>query len=197
MRRGNVTRITAPAATPVSLAEVKAALAVEHDEHDAMLERQIRAATTYLDGWHGALGLALVTQTWDERFACFPGSLYLGLSLAPAQQIDHIKYFDPAGIEQTWSATEYELVPDGADRAYVHAFDGWPSTDTRRALPITVRTTIGFGDPEEVPDNLRDAIIRHVGTLYQHDDAVGGALSVMPLGYDDLIRPWRRPWLAI
>ena len=51
-----LTRISAPAALPVSLEELKAHLRVEHAEEDAALTRLLGAATSALDGPTGQLG---------------------------------------------------------------------------------------------------------------------------------------------
>lgn len=186
-------RFAAPASLPVTLAAVKARLRIDHDDDDDALDGMIAAAVDHLDGNRGTLGRCLITQTWDERF---PAHYFLGsrleLSLQDVQSITSVKYFDSAGAEQTIAGADYELVP-GTYCSWVHSFDPWPSVDTRRALPVTVRYVVGYGVAADVPPALVDAIILHVGTLYEHRDALESyQIAVMPLGYDDLIRPHRR-----
>lgn len=58
-------RITAAVAEPVSLAEIKAYCAVDHDDDDAMLAGLITAAVAHLDGYSGVLGRAIMEQVWQ------------------------------------------------------------------------------------------------------------------------------------
>ena len=48
--------VTQPAATPITLAEVKAQARVSHDDEDLLLQHYIDAATAWLDGPAGILG---------------------------------------------------------------------------------------------------------------------------------------------
>src|SRR5690606_10673336 len=65
-------RVTPPAIQPVTLAEAKLHLRVDHDDEDALISNLIQAATGHLDGWTGILGHCLVEQVWrqdHDRFA--------------------------------------------------------------------------------------------------------------------------------
>src|SRR5690606_12599307 len=95
-------RTVAPATMPVSLAEAKAHLRVDHDDQDDLITAQIKAATAYLDGWSGILGRALVTQTWRQDFAGFGDRL--PLPLVPVTAIDSVSYFDGDNVHQTLDA---------------------------------------------------------------------------------------------
>lgn len=186
--------ITPPSVAPIVLADVKARLRIDHDDDDDVIEGMISAAVDHLDGRSGVLGRCLISQTWDEFFTVRDcAGVWFELALDPVASITHVKYFDSAGAEQTLSSANYELVPE-TRRAFLHCFDPLPAVDTRRAYPLTVRVVAGFGAAAaNVPPALIDALYLHVGTLYEHRDALESTtLSVMPLGYDDLIRPHRR-----
>lgn len=56
--------VTAPAAQPVSLAEMKAHLRVAHSDDDTDISAKIAGVTAHLDAWGGALGRCIMPQTW-------------------------------------------------------------------------------------------------------------------------------------
>jgi uncharacterized phiE125 gp8 family phage protein len=157
---------TAPAETPVSLEEAKAHLRVEHDEEDDLITALINAATAEIDGRQGFLRRSLVTQTWDYFLSWFPVQARICLPFPPVQSVTHIKYFDGANAEQTFDPASYEVVTV-AEQAYVQLAHNasWPGTYEREQA-INIRYVAGYGDPEDVPANIRAAILIRVGELY-------------------------------
>lgn len=182
---------TAPTETPVTLAEVKARLRIDHADDDSWLGGVLAATVGLLDGPDGLLGRCMVAQTWEQRFPAFCNPL--PLHVANVASVASVTYFDAAGVSQTVSAGAYELVPHNR-RAVLYAVDGWPATDPRRALPVTVRTVCGFGPASAVPAALKEAVLQHVGTLYERRDALDLAQAVAsPLGFAGLIEPFAIP----
>jgi len=59
--------VTPPASLPVSVAEAKAFLRVDHNDEDALIEGLISGAVAHLDGWKGVLGRCIMPQTWSVR----------------------------------------------------------------------------------------------------------------------------------
>jgi len=64
-------RVTAPTTAPITLSEVKAQLRVEGPDDDVLLMRLINVATAYTDA-KGALGQAMITQTWAQWMGAKP-----------------------------------------------------------------------------------------------------------------------------
>lgn len=185
-------RTVAPAADVVSLSEAKAHLRVEHTADDTLITGVIAAATQHLDGWAGVLGRCLVTQTWRQSFDDFPAAGLVRLPFPDVQSVT-VTYIDADSAEQTLSAAGYHLINDACGGAVVLA-DGasWPSVATRPDA-VSVTFVAGYGVASAVPAPLKAAVLLHVGTLYEHRDAVAdGALTVLPLAYDALIAPYRR-----
>jgi uncharacterized phiE125 gp8 family phage protein len=89
--------VTAPAALPISVAEVKAQMRVEHSDDDDLIYRLITAAVAFTDV-QGALGKAIITQTWRQWTAANPGEVYL--LVKPVQSLTAVKYYDTSGVLQ-------------------------------------------------------------------------------------------------
>ena len=68
--------VTAPATSPVTLVEAKAQMRVEHTDDDTIIQRLIDAATAFVDV-QGALGKAMITQTWGQWLTANPGTVSL------------------------------------------------------------------------------------------------------------------------
>lgn len=182
--------ITAPAATPVTLAEAKGQLRIDHSDDDIMIDRLIAASTTYLDGYAGILGQALVTQTWElvlDAFPCGPIQIPLG----PLQSVTSVKYDDTNGDEQTFGPENYTVDTVSKPGWVVLNSDAsWPSTlDAINA--VRVRFVAGFTD---VPQVLRHAILMLVGHFYENRETtiVGTNAQALPFAVDALIAPFRR-----
>jgi uncharacterized phiE125 gp8 family phage protein len=68
--------LTAPAAEPLSLAEAKAFLRVEHDDDDGVIAALIAGARLYVEG---QTRRALLTQTWRLVLDAWPTSGRIGV----------------------------------------------------------------------------------------------------------------------
>lgn len=181
-------RTVAPANMPVSLAEAKAHLRVDHDDQDDLITAQIKAATAYLDGYAGILGRALTTQTWRQDSAGFADRLSLPIS--PVIAIVTVSYFDTGNVQQTLDASVYDLFAEVRD-AYVTLRPGqsWPAT-FRRADAVSVTFSAGYGAAADVPEPIRQAILLIVQRLF---DGADTAIDIaIERTVHSLIAPYRR-----
>lgn len=149
-------QVTAPAALPVSVAEAKAHLRIDHIDDDALLEDLLASAVDHLDGYAGILGRCMVTQTWRQDFQEWDWRLRLPF---PNLSSATITYRDAADIEQTVSAADYEIVGDARGDVIVFkdAFSE-PSTYDDVFAPISVTFTAGYGGAADVPQDIKTAI---------------------------------------
>lgn len=155
--------ITAPASTPISLAEVKRHLRIDSAAQDQNLELYIDAATASLDGVTGLLGRAIVTQTWDLYLDEFPAS-EIQIPLPPLSSVTSVNYYPPSGSETTVSSSNYTVDTVSVPGWIVpNSNFSWPTTlDAVNA--VRIRFVAGYS---AVPPDLKLALLHMVGGFYQ------------------------------
>ena len=190
--------ITPPAIQPVTLAEEKLHLRVDHNDEDKLIESLIRAATEHLDGWTGILGRCLVEQVWRQDHDRFAREITI--PLGPVIAVQLLTWRDPAGQLSTVPSGCYDLRTDEAGTAVVR-FDAdyvFPANlHESRAVTITFKvgheTNPGPPATSTVPDPLKVAILLLVGHWYQNREAVSATgMASLPFAVEALIAPYRR-----
>src|SRR5262245_32745258 len=192
--------ITAPTVEPLTLAETKQHLRVDHDDDDDLIAAYIAAAVSYCDGEYGFLGRALVTQTWELVLDNFP--LHeIKIPLPPLQSVESIKYDDSAGDEQVVATDSYWVDAASEPGWIVPATAGWPTAVLDAVNSVRVRFVAGY-DPTtdsppdyraNVPRAVKQAMLLQVGQFYQQrEDVVIGVNAVrLSWGAEALLRPFR------
>lgn len=187
-------RTSAPAATPISVAEAKAHCRVLHSNDDTYIGMLVDAVAGMLDGRNGALGRALVTQSWEYRLDRFPCDGVIELPLPSLVSVASVAYVDQDGDIQTLSADDY-VVDTATFVGQVRLAYGasWPDTrDEQHAVRITF--TAGFGDAAAVPAPIRNAMLLIVAHLYSHREAATEIkLDTAPLSAKWLLAPYKMP----
>lgn len=152
--------VTPPSSQPVSLAEAKAHLRIDDGvtEFNHQITGYINAATRSLEN---SIGYGLVTQTWREAFANFWCPIRLTMrpvSEAPAV----ITYRDADNADQIFDAGFYTVF---GDLVYFASGTAFPTLYSR---PDAVLVEYEVGVPAgEVPEDLKAAILLHVGFLFE------------------------------
>jgi uncharacterized phiE125 gp8 family phage protein len=203
--------VTAPAVEPISLAEAKAHLRVDHADDDATIDFLIAVARSHLDAVSGWMGRALINQTWDMVVDAFPtvaascwcgtatpttGVAAIRLPWPPLQSVTSVKYYDSAGVQQTMPATDY-AVDTYSEPGWIIPATGWPTTQAT-ANAVTIRFVAGYGaNALTVPAPIRHAVLLLVGHYYENREQVlinpvGAATALeLPLGVTHLLNPYR------
>jgi uncharacterized phiE125 gp8 family phage protein len=185
--------ITPPAATPVTLAEVKAHLRVETADEDDYLSDLMATAIAHVEQ---ATGRALITQTWRLYFDAWPpetgNDLLVELSVSPVRAIDEIRVYDSEGTPETLTSDNWTL-DAVSEPARLLLSDAVSPEQELNGIEIDVEA--GFGDTgADVPDTLRRAIL----VLCAHWHELRGSASDAsieasePPGFARLIAPFSR-----
>jgi uncharacterized phiE125 gp8 family phage protein len=181
--------ITAPAAEPITLAEIKLQCRIDSSDEDPLLAIIISAARSKCEG---LLSRALITQTWEQVIDSFPdGRLELGQP--PVQSITSVTYVDTASVTQTMDPAGYTLDNINAP-GWALPVSTWPSTaDVSNA--VRVRFVAGYGaSGASVPADIRAWLLLTAAYLYSQReaiDATGKAADIPSRFVDSLLDPYR------
>jgi uncharacterized phiE125 gp8 family phage protein len=170
--------VTPPSALPVSLADAKLHLKVDHDADDALITLMLKAAGR---GAEQELNRALMSQTWELRLDAFPEA-EIELPKPRVLSVSGVAYTDAAGAEQTLSGSLYTLDADMPPGWLLPALGtNWPDTrDQANAVRITF--VAGYGStPESLPEDLRVWILLHLGATYRNREAFSAGVSAAEL----------------
>lgn len=187
--------VTPPAADVLTLEEVKRHCRIELLEPDEneMLEALMASVISWLDGYSGVLGRALINQTWRFKSSCWPPCIYR-FPLAPVSSVV-VKYQDEDDAEMTLDAENYVLLEDALS-PYIRWTSGatLPNTYDRHE-PISVEFVAGYGaTADDVPDAIKQAAKMLIAHWFENREASisGTIISEVPLGPRTLLMPFRR-----
>ena len=158
-----LTTTVAPGEEPITLAEAKRHLRIDHDDEDTLIAMWIQAAREMVEGYTGR---RLVDQTVRVRFDCWPADGVIRLPVEPVSAVTSVKYYDADGTEQTLSAILYQTWLDHSPPLVLAAADGtaWPTLQSGKAGAVTVTVTTGYGDAEVVPAMAKVAMLEILGS---------------------------------
>jgi uncharacterized phiE125 gp8 family phage protein len=177
IRMGTLEVVTAPSIQLVTTAEVKAQAKIEISEDDALLDAYIERATEYLgnevDGGMQFRQTQFdlpVSEWWDAP---------LKLPRPPFYGLNSLKYYDTAGTQQTLNLANVIVRRPWRQPGTIE----WapritlPSVDPDREFPITVRFEAGWGAANEVPAQVKQAVVLLVAQWYRDREAASEVAS--------------------
>jgi uncharacterized phiE125 gp8 family phage protein len=146
--------VAAPAAEPITTAQAKAHLRVDHSDDDAYIAALIQACRVELEARSHR---KLVEQTWDLKLSAFPDHDRIRLPFPPLRSVTSITYYDGDGASQTLSASIYRVHAPSGDlptNAWIERVDGmsWPVTVTRDDA-VTIRLVCGYAPAGTSPED--------------------------------------------
>lgn len=175
-RSSSLKLVTAPASEPITLAQAKIFLRVEHTGDDEAITRAISAARVAAEQY---CKTAFLPQTWDYAKAN-PEPTRLHLPIGPAQSISSITLTTEAGASSTMNAANYRLSVAG----FSVLFD--PAISIER---ITVRYVAGIATTvADMPSSLAQGMLHHIAVMMETRDGA----APMPMQSIACYQPYRR-----
>lgn len=185
---------------PITTAEAKTHLRVDHANDDTYIDALITAATDYTEE---ITGRSLVTKSFKQFMDCFPSSdsTAIQVDMPPLSSVTSIKYYDQADVEQTWTNTEYVVDTDQAYKSIIYPAItySWPSP---RVFPkaVTIEYVAGYADDSAspfastaIPKPIIQAMLILIAHWYENREQVivGSTIAMVPDAYDALIAPYK------
>jgi uncharacterized phiE125 gp8 family phage protein len=160
--------LTPPAVEPLSLAEAKAWLRVEHDDDEALIAALVSSARTHVEA---LTRRALIAQTWRLVRDAWPPNGRLEIYPAPLRQVLVARVYDAAGATQSIDPQAFTI--DNAAAPSVIAFAPRALPQPGRAVAgIEIDLVAGYGTTASaVPEPLKQAIRQLVAQWYENRGA--------------------------
>lgn len=187
---------TAPAAEPLTLAELKLHLRVTGSAEDDYITALGKAARRRVEE---ITGRALINQTWYLYLDAWPTCDRIRLPRAPLSSVTSVTYYDTDGTTaNTFSAASWDADTNPTPGEVVLTYGSvWPSTTMRPNSPIVVEYVAGYGAAgSAVPEELKQAIYLMVGLWYAYREPViaGTSVAQVPNIIPDLLAPYTVEW---
>ena len=160
-----ITVLTPPASEPVSLAEAKSFLRIDHDAEDDLIALFIAAAREAVEQM---CGRALITRRVREALDTwrFDGLGAALLEASPAREIVSVRLLDAEGEAMIVSSLSYRL--DGHETQPRLVFASGAPLPMRAISGIEIDYDAGYGeDIAAVPTKLRLAVLHVIAALYE------------------------------
>ncbi|MFC5385348.1 head-tail connector protein [Aquamicrobium segne] len=177
-----------PSIEPVTLAQAKAHLRLDHSSEDDLLSGLVRAAREEVER---ATGMALVEQGWRLVLDTWPRNHVVMIPLHPVREIVSVTVYGPDGEASLVNPASYQ--GDIVSRPARIRFATAPVA-LRGMNGVEIDFVAGFGEVgTDVPDLLQRAILLLVAHWYEFRTAFGPKDQPVdyPGGYDRLIAPFR------
>jgi len=174
--------IQGPNDEPLSVDEVLENLRIDHNIENGLLSALIVAAREYAEKY---TGLRLISQVWEFDFSVF--ELQLIPKYGPLIEVQKIEYLDPEGQPQTMPETQYRFVSVQSSVGCIVPTVGnvWPQIMEGPGA-VTVTAEVGFGDAEDIPQTIKQAMHLHIAHFYENRSD-----GDLPSAVEHLLHPYK------
>lgn len=179
-----------PAVEPVSLAEAKAHLRVEHGDDDDAIAALIAGARVHVEA---QTRRALIAQIWRLTRDAWPGNGRIAVLPVPLRTLVAARVYKSDGTALAIDAGAFAVDKTAAPAALTFLNGALPSPG-RVAGGIELDIAAGYGDAAaDVPEPLRQAIRVLVAHWYENRGLIaqGQSVAVLPEAASALIKPYR------
>ena len=181
--------LNGPAVEPLTLAEAKAFLRVEHDDDDNIISALIAGARIHVEA---QTRRALITQSWRLVRDAWPADGRIAVTPVPLASVTAARVYKDDGTTQ--DVDPQAFVVDAAAAPALLAFAPWALPQPARTVGgIEIDIEAGFGDAaSDVPEPLRQAIRLLVAHWYENRSLVADhAGAKLPATVTALMAPYQ------
>ena len=181
--------ISVPEANPVTIAQIKRHLRLDHNEEDEYLLELTQAATLHIEA---VIGQSLITRTVRQYIETMPASRSISLEAWPIKSIQEVRGYDFDGNPNIILAENYRLDNRIEPAALVintnvnfNAF----------CNGIEVDMIVGYGEIGiDVPSNISRAILVLIAHWYEFRGTLpaGDETALIPEGLNALLAPLKK-----
>lgn len=169
MQPYGITLETAPATEPLTTAEAKAHLRVEHSDEDTYIDALIKAAREFVEA---RTDRQLVTATWNITLDGFPCHRRpIKLPKYPTQSVESITYTDTAGDSQTWDSASYRVDTSREPAVILPAVGASYPSAIAEPGSVTIQVVAGYGAAAAVPEAAKSAMRLLIAHWYENREA--------------------------
>jgi uncharacterized phiE125 gp8 family phage protein len=183
--------LTPPAVEPLSLAEAKAFLRIEHDDDDDVIAALIAGARIHVEAQSRR---ALIAQSWRLVRDAWPADGRIAVLPAPLVALTAARVWRLDGTTQAIDVDMFTVDVATAPGVLSFAAGALPSPG-RVFAGIELDIEAGYGEAAtDVPEPLRQAIRVLVSHWYENRGlvaAAGGGAATLPQSVAALISPYR------
>ena len=178
--------VTAPESEPVTLAQAKEHLNVDHTDSDDYITRILKAARQYVEK---RSGYQCMSASWALYLDEFPSSAVIYIEKKPVTAISKVEYYatDDATEYTELSSSDYHTdIISGPARVKI---EDTPSSVGDKLNAVKVSFTAGHSSADDVPENLKQAILVLLGHLYENrqEEITGTQINQLGKGFEYLL----------
>ncbi len=162
-----------PEETIVSLQEARVQCSTDLVEEDDDILRKLRAATEDAEEYTARKFLTQkCTIVWDR----WPDSSrgFFRVPFGRLKNLDLLEYTTADGVSHQLHLVTQILINKYIEPARIVLAKGfsWPSGELSPVAPIKAVIECGYGQPEDVPAGIKEAVLLHLGHMYAHRESV-------------------------
>jgi uncharacterized phiE125 gp8 family phage protein len=179
--------ITPPVSEPITLAEAKTFLRVDHTDEDILIQSLITASREYCEVFQRR---SIATKTYEMTLDRFPSERFIRIPLPPLKTVSSVIYKDSEGTDTTF--TDYVVDTDNEPGQIVLDYNkSWPSFTPYPVNVVRIQFTAGY---DEIPEQTKQAMYMLIGHWYENRESVSPqSMNTVPFATDALLYP-NRVW---
>lgn len=180
LRSRSLSRITAPASEPLTLAETKLYLRVDGSGEDALITDLIVSSRMIAEQW---LKRSLITQSWKLTFDEYVQDEIM-LPMGPINAVTSVTIVNRDTTTQIINSNSYYLNAAKDKLIFDSVLIGFK---------IEILYSTGYGDATSIPKPIKHGILSHIAAMY--DNRGEPMDGVLPDQAVRLYMPFREVWL--